>query len=393
MVIKKEFCDLENHIKLLSMKLGFSRHQSHWLMFTLLAMQLPFLVQAQSKPSSIFDLLYVEAKMNYGYILPHHNEIWGLSSGFFPSAEVSIFRQTDGRRQFHYLRKYPQIGITYRYSDFGGSASLGVMNALMPVVNMPVISKGKSRVLFSMGAGLAYLSKKFDPFDNYQNLTIGSHLNAAIKFELIFQQKVSNRVYLNSGVSMFHISNGTIKTPNFGLNIPSVFGAVQWKLSKNPIQFKVPDIKDDNKGKLNFRLMGSLASKQLFGLPEKDFRVTSVAATLLYYYKNTARLTIGSDFVHDESVKHRMLAAGDATTNWRVVTKKGVNVGHEWVFSHLSISINLGYYFDKPLANDYLIYNKIGLNYSFIDQLFVAVNLYTHWAKADFLSFGMGVTL
>jgi hypothetical protein len=384
---------LKNLIKLLRMNIGFSRNQYRWYLFTLLAIQLPFVVQSQPKSSGVFDLLYLETKINYGYIIPHHNELWGLSSGFFPSLEVSVFRQTDGRRQFHYLRNYPQLGLTYRYSDFGGSASLGVMNALLPVINMPVVSKGHSTLLFSMGAGMAYLSKKFDPLDNYQNLTIGSHLNAAIKFELIFQQKVSNRIYLNSGVSMFHISNGTIKTPNYGLNMPSLFGALRWKLSKNPIQFKVPDFKDDSKGKINFRLMGSLASKQLFGLPEKNFRVTSVAASVLYYYRNTARLTIGSDFVHDESVKHRLIVAGDAASNWRIVTKKGVNVGHEWVFSHLSISVNLGYYFDKPLDNDYLMYNKIGLNYSIIEQLFVAVNLHTHWAKADFLGFGIGVTL
>jgi hypothetical protein len=360
------------------------------LLCALLFMLHPFQGKSQVEKNRFIDLLYFETKVNYGFIIPHHIEMWGISKGYFPSWELSVFRQTDGRHDFHYMRNYPQIGFSYQYTDFGGSEILGVMNAFLPVIKIPVFSKNGGKFLFSMGAGLAHLTNKFHPVENYRNLTIGSYFNAAVKFELAFQQKISNRVYLNAGISMLHVSNGSVKTPNYGLNIPLLNGGFQWKLSSRPIQYLIPEKLIRKKGKFNFRAMVSLASKQIISLPGKDFGVLAASGTFLYYYKNTARISIGADLIYDNATRYKMESEAIPTDHWNKIAKKGFSFGHEWVFSNLAIFVNMGYYFESPLDDENMVYHKIGVNYTFFKHLIAGINLQTHWAKADFLGFGLG---
>ncbi len=348
---------------------------------------------AQEKPNSFATLLHLEINSHYGFLIPHHTEIWALTNGYFPVWEVSIFKQTDGRKHYHYLRKYPQLGVSYLYSDFGISENLGVMHAIIPNIRLPLISGKKVSLSFGMGLGVAYLSKKFDRFENYKNLTIGSHINAAVNFKLKSRWKINSRVHFNTGVSVLHVSNGTVKTPNYGLNVPAAFAGIDWKINTKEIKYHKPEILPEKKGKMNIRIIGSLASKQISRQWDMDFMVYIGTMILSGYYNNTNRLLIGIDGVYDESVKYMLEQKEQPTEELMDVAKIGVNIGHEWTFSWLSIFMNLGYYVHNNYENDAVLYNKIGMNIQIMKFAFVGVNLQAHWGQAEFLSFGLGLNL
>ena len=192
---------------------------------------------------------------------------------------------------------------------------------------------------------------------------------------------------------MLHVSNGTIKTPNYGLNIPAAFVGIDWKINKKEVKYQKPELLPEKKRKINLRIMGSLATKQISRQWDMDFMVYIGTMILSGYYNNTNRLLIGVDGVYDESIKYILKRKEKPTKELMDVAKIGVNIGHEWTFSRMSIFMNLGYYVHNNYENDAVLYNKIGVNFQILKFVFVGVNLQAHWAQAEFLSFGLGFNL
>ena len=239
--------------------------KSHgWIfLFLLLSVFISQYAYSGEKSKKAFSTWSLGANMHWCFVIPHHHKMWALTDGYFPSFDFTISRQTNGKRAWHYLYRYPVIGLSYRYSNFGRSEYLGEGHTLVPFIIFPIVKSEKFQLGFKTGLGIGYLTKKFHRLENYKNLTIGSHLNASVSFELLSRLKLSRRMFFNAGFSIMHISNGTIKTPNYGLNIPAVFGGFTYKLNNEPVQYLKPENIPDNKGKKNFRMMFWGGSKQV----------------------------------------------------------------------------------------------------------------------------------
>lgn len=348
---------------------------------------------SQENKTGFLSTLYLEGQAHYGFLIPHHREMWALTDGFFPLWEVSITKQTYGRQPGQYDRNYPQFRLTYIYSNFGESEPLGQMHAFIPGMRLPIIQGNKSAMMFGFGLGIGHLSEKFDVMENYQNLAIGSNYNAAIQFTLSWRIFINSRLFFNAGASMLHVSNGTIQAPNFGLNIPAVFGGLNWKLNDKPIHYLEPDGQKSRKGSFNFRAQGLVATKQILSLPDKNFGVIAGNISLAGYYNNVNSFVVGIDAIYDESTRYLLEKDNQPTEDWQDVVKLGLLGGHEWTFSRIGVLIGLGYYLENKNPDDTPVYTKMEVNYNFLKFAFIGVSLRTHWAKADFLGAGIGFKL
>jgi len=350
-------------------------------------------VNAGEKGRSILSNYSFGADVHYGYVIAHHPEMWALTDGYFPSYEFSLLKQTNGKRAWQYLYRYPQIGISYRISNFGVSNYLGREHSLVPFIIFPIVKNKKFQLGFKTGLGVGYLSKKFDRLENYKNLAIGSHFNASISFELKCRFKLGERVFLNAGISMAHLSNGTVKTPNYGLNIPAIFGGLTFKLNKEPVKYLVPDLIPNNKWKKNFRMMFWAASKQIDQNWDKQYKVFVATADFSQYYCNSNCYLIGLDLIYDESVKYALEQEGEEVENNKETIKMGLNIGHEFMLDKLSLYFALGYYVYSIDTTKGKVYDKIGVNYAITRNLMIGVALSAHYAQADYLSVGIGLNL
>lgn len=347
---------------------------------------------AQEKKGGETSLFFVGAKVNYGFLIPHHTEIWALTNNFYRSAEFSIWKQTNGKKGWQYHYHYPRIGITYRYTDFGTTKYLGNMNAVIPWINFPLVSKNHFYFDFKLGLGVAHFSKKFDRLENYKNLAIGSNWNAAVNFQLQTRWKLDNQIWMNAGFSMFHASNGTTKTPNFGVNEPALFAGLDIKLNNQKIIYLEPEI-IRRKGKIHFRLFASKATKQIERDFDNHYRVLVGSAELSKFYNNFNRLYLGFDAIYDESVRAVLEKKETKIYSDKEIMKYAVLLGHEWVFSNLSFFVSAGYYVYTNETSDGMVFNKIGLNYAVLKYLALNLTLKTYYARADYLSVGVGINL
>ena len=348
---------------------------------------------SKNPKQSFYSLLYLEGRAHYGFLIAHHPEMWTLTSGYFPSYEISLVKQTVGQTCGSYYRNYPMAGVSYWYSELSKSDYLGQVNAVVPFIDLPLLKTQKSVLDFKIGLGVGHLSKKFHRLENYQNQAIGSYYNAAVNFQIRLRLQMSQRTFFNTGISFLHLSNGTIKTPNYGLNIPNAFAGFTVKLNKKPVNYQVPEVLVKNKGKINFRLMGSMGTKQENKQWDDDYLVYVVNAMISGYYSNTNRILLGIDGIYDESSRAYNELQGDTLKMLSQLTKYGLSVGHEWVFSKIAFNFCMGYYLYNPDTSNTEFYDKMGFNFFITRNVLIGLILEAHYAKADFLSVGLGIIL
>lgn len=158
-----------------------------------------------------------EFKGHYGFFYHHHFEMERFNAQY-PAFEASVYKETFGEKEWQTLYNFPMIGCTFYHSNLGGFKELGKVYALYPFINYPLLSGERSMLSFKLGVGLAYLTNKFDQFENHYNFSIGSHLNAAVNLSFEYRQQLFPRMATVASFGLTHFSNGATKSPNYGLN-------------------------------------------------------------------------------------------------------------------------------------------------------------------------------
>ena len=160
----------------------------------------------------------IDIRINYGFFVHHHFEMTGYPA-HFPMFELSLQKQTYGKALWQSYFNYPTVGVTAFYSSLGNYDIIGDAYALYPFINFPLNKSKVNFISFRFGVGVGYITKKFDPKDNYHYTSIGSHINAAVNMTFEYHHRISERLKMSLFAGLTHFSNGCSSSPNAGLNI------------------------------------------------------------------------------------------------------------------------------------------------------------------------------
>ena len=133
--------------------------------------------------------------------------------------------------------------------------------------------------------------------------------------------------------------------------------------------------------------------KEVYPVLGQQYVLGNFYTSALYQYNNKSRIGIAADLFKDQSVMHQMkydtITGNDNKTNLQV----GIGAVHEVVINRLSLPIQAGFY----VYNNYTIlptmYIKLGVNYAITKHLYANFTLKSHYAKADYFSYGVGFIL
>jgi hypothetical protein len=288
--------------------------------------------------------------------------------------------------------------LSYWFSDLGNSEYIGRANALFPYINFPLTRSDKYEVNFRLGGGLGYLTKRFDRLTNYKYLAIGSHLNAAVNLMFEVRWRPVPRTQVSAGIALMHFSNGSLKTPNYGINIPSANIAIAYHLTKanNFINRKLlPELtKFEFDGRKNFELdfLGALGMKDISEYGNRYYVYTfsgNVFKTVSY----KSKVGVGFDLFYDQSdLRKAELEQTYLERNSQVI-KPGANLGYQLNLSRTSFIFNLGFYLGGKMARAGSTYYKVGMRVMLSRSIFASLALKTHFARADYVGLGLGYKL
>jgi len=339
--------------------------------------------------------MMIEAKINYGFFYAQHLELH-LFDTHVPAFEVNLQQVTYGRHKWEIAFGYPMIGVSFWYSSLRNSPYLGSAYALFPYMNFPLYHHRNFMFNFRFGLGVGYLTKKFDRLTNYKNLAIGSHINAAVSLMLEFRYKLNGRFTLSGGINFQHFSNGSLKLPNYGLNIPLINAGIAYRLvreNKYLIEHIYPPVEPFEailRHNIEFNIGGAIGFKNMQAVYGENF-------TVYHFYENTffpvsrkSQVGFGFDLSYDGSHVKILELSGDTVKNKLLILRPGTNAAYELLMGKLGFIFNLGYYLGGKETSNGPFYEKLSVQYNFAKNIFASVMLKVHFGRADYIGWGFG---
>jgi hypothetical protein len=142
-------------------------------------------VAQRAQPDSIFKRsLSIAIRGNYGRFLANEPKLQYIQDRHSSLAELDIFSQTSGRRYWQQTSHYPEPGFAILYGQSGASEYIGHLVAFIPYLNFHLHESAIVNFNLRIGFGAAWAQRVFNEETNYQNLILGSHINACINSSL-----------------------------------------------------------------------------------------------------------------------------------------------------------------------------------------------------------------
>lgn len=338
--------------------------------------------------------IQIEPRLYYGFIINHHTELEPFNA-HVPAFEISIVKDTYGKKYWEKLHNYPIIGVSFFFSTLANHPAVGQAAAVYPFISFPIIRNEKNYFGFRLGLGLSYLTKTFDRLDNYQNIAIGSHVNVAVNLMAEYRREINKMTFVGAGISLIHFSNGSTASPNYGLNLPMASISFSKRISKpnDKIAMRRPQIPPFSykESKIYiFNIMGGYASKNMGNVFGERYDVYMATLNVLKYFNEISAMGLSFDFSWDGS--HRAMLERDGIINPRFITvvRPGIAPIYEMSISKVILTLGAGFYWGGKEKADGDIYEQLTLKYLVYKDIFASVTLRAHGARAAFVAWGLG---
>lgn len=334
---------------------------------------------------------YVQKKIGIGYysgyLISQHQELDSLKKGFVNAFEVDLCLGTNGTKYWHGYYKYPSFGFTFMYTDFDYLTVLGNSLSISSYVKFPLVSGKVFSINLKTGAGLALLNKRYDSLQNPKNIAISTHLNGLINVGLITGIKLGDRSSFDIGVNALHFSNGSIKKPNYGLNLMTVSSTLYIYL--NTFQKIPPYLKFQKKEKQRWFITLSGAVKETGDPGGSLYGVGSISLEYNRPWKRLLRYGGVFDVMYDDATFYHLDEDSVSYSAKYSATKVGAGIQFEMALDRLSAFAACGVYLyniDKQVGP---LYQRVGLRYRLSSLIYTQLALKTHLNHADYLEFGV----
>lgn len=340
-------------------------------------------------PQNILNRSKFSFSLEYGSLLPHHKMMYPLAEQKYFNSRLDIFINSRKTKLWHKAYNYPETGATLLYSGMSSPSSLGRAFAVLPFMKFKINNSQKIQHKVYFGLGLGYLTKTFDRLDNYKNVAIGSHFNAAMRIFYSFEVPFSNRLGLETGFGITHFSNGAISLPNRGVNQMSISLGIRYQNKKNEGIIIPKDSCCFQKSILPYFYLFT-GIKQLYVGDSKRYQAFSFGSAVEWRYRSFKAALCGIDLFYDASDFAFFRDEGHEYP-FSSFIKSGFYIGHQWYFDRLSFALNFGtYIYSKHKVGDTGdFYNRLVLRYQVSNVLELNSSLKAHFAKADYIEWGL----
>jgi hypothetical protein len=329
-----------------------------------------------------------ELKSKYGFLIAHRSIMSHIPNEFCKSLEYSLVFQTKGSKSWHKSLNYPKFGLSTLVSSAGNKELIGNFFGTYSFLQFSFFKAKKNQLFGKIGTGIGYAQKVFDQKENPKNNVLSTHFNALINFGLFYQRNFKNS-YLNFGLDLTHLSNGASKMPNLGINVSYLSLAIGYNFKKSESKLDTLNIKKPNKS-WNYLILGIGSFKEAYPTGEKKYPVVAGAFLANKIFSHKVGYETGFDLMYRPSINaYKPVVYKSQESMFQL----GFYNGYIMTLDKLQIIVGLGFYLRDEYNADDFIYNRVGFRYHFSEKLFANLTLKSHWARADYVEYGIGFKL
>ena len=336
----------------------------------------------------------VSAHYFQGAILPHSKNISHLITNKPTGFLLSFNHRTTGTKEWQHEYRFPDVGFSLHFQD-NHNETLGNLYGLYGHYNFYFLNR---KLQLRIAQGVAHATNPYNKETNFRNVAYGSKFMPSTYFMVSYDQpRIWKNIGLNTGFTFVHHSNATIKSPNTSTNTVAFNLGLTYHFSDEDVVNKPTSFSNPSqKFRYNLLFRTGVNESHIIGMGQKPFyHITGIVEKPI---NNYGAVQLGADLFLSYSIKElipfmstsfpEMDIKKDA--DWKRV---GVFVGYEWYLNRLTAEANLGYYVHDEYKENGSLYQRLGLRYYVTPNIFGAVSLKTHFAKAEAFEVGLGYKL
>jgi len=344
---------------------------------------LPSCLFSQIIPAEGFQL-----RAKYGFLVGHRGVMGHLAQEHAVAQELGYVFRTQGAKSWHATYSYPDIGIHWFYGSVGNTEILGRYTGFFASISFPFIHREHFRLNARLGAGLAYTNKVYNPEINPKNVAISTPLNALIELGLDASFYFGKN-WMTLGLDLTHFSNGSFRVPNLGLNIPYLSLAYGRFISLKEQQ-NTARLSSVPKNRFLFGATAIASVKEIYPTGGKTYGVYALSLHTRIFSKPKTGWELALDIISKQALYgYRSEVKKQANQ----ILQAGLYTGYLLPLNQFHFVLGMGIYIRDRYDPDGMFYHRVGMRYYFNNGVFINVVLKTHWAKADYVEWGIGYSL
>jgi hypothetical protein len=329
----------------------------------------------------------LEYRQKVGFLAAHRGVMSHLAVNQAYAGELSLFFHPKGRKQWHDAIGYPPLGVTLFGGSVGNNTILGTFWGAYGFLEFPFVKTRHFQLYGKTGAGLAYASKVFSNELNPKNVAMSTHGNALICVGLKSQISFGLNA-ISLGIDMTHFSNGAFKVPNLGVNLPYLsFGYGRTIQTAPGDTLQLRDVVPLRKWLLGVTAITSV--KEVFPTGGKKYPIFAMSIHARYFSRPKVGLEASFDIISKQAIQ--AYRPEIVKSQWDIL-QLGVFVGYLLPLDQFHFTLGMGAYLKDKYQPEDAMYHRVGIRYYFKNGLNTQVVLKSHWARADYVEWGLGYT-
>jgi hypothetical protein len=329
-----------------------------------------------------------EVRQKVGFLAAHKGIMAHLPVELGKAVEITYYQRTKGFKRWHEVYRYPTVGATLFIGSVGNNEILGRYVGTYGYSEFPLIKYKNYEFNWKLGCGFGYTNKRYDPINNPKGMAIGSHFDAmmCVGVKSIYRFK---RNALTIGLDLTHFSNGAFQVPNFGINLPYLSVGYAQRLGKEKPIIEKHHFECPTK-KWLYGFYGIFSMKQVMPIGGRRYPVYAGGFSIRRFFNPKAGLEIDFDVISKQAIMgYEPLVP---KTQLRMI-QLGLCAAYLVPFDRFHFVFGMGAYVRDYYKPEDPVYHRIGMRYQFMNGMIANFTLKTHFARADYLEFGLGYTI
>ncbi len=352
-------------------------------------------VSAQDSHLPSLNELSFDLKLAGGKILKHTPKVYLDAPPFSQEIEFSISHRTFGKRSWEAQNNFLIPSLNFTVINYG-SQDFGQVYAFFPAIEYNILRKNNFAWRVKFGGGISYVTEHWERSDTLNNY-VGSSINNFTLIQLGANYIVSDHIELQAGARISHISNGTYRQPNFGINNTTGFVGINYY----PVSTQLPYTKETVIPKENQWLFGIRKGLSFSEINTPDgamFPIFSLSAYANNTFLQKHRYFFGADITYNQRAEGLLRYSYNnldnlSNSSWN----SSIFGGAELLYGKVGIPLQVGIYTRKMPNLTKFWYQKVGMSYyfyqndnHFFKKAFASAILKTHTQNADNIEFCLG---
>jgi hypothetical protein len=157
----------------------------------------------------------------YGYHFASNvvNKTGASLNGYIKGVEFGFGKNGIGNSQFQKVHGAQKVMLNFRAAALNNIDTFGYVFGILPSLHLPVSITKNQALRAKISYGINFNSQQYNKETNFDNRAISSPINFGLDLGIDWEINLKEKYYLLLSPGVYHISNGSIKMPNGGINL------------------------------------------------------------------------------------------------------------------------------------------------------------------------------